>query len=96
MVANATSTNGLAAHYTTVIGAGGWAMKTPVDAATAETTSAVYYAPGFQAEAAAIASAIGVKPTQVLPISSATPVSATSGIDVVVVIGSDLATTTGS
>ena len=55
MVANATSTNGLAAHYTTVIGAGGWKMGTPADAATTEATSAVYYAAGFQEPAASIA-----------------------------------------
>ncbi len=100
VVANATSTNGLAAHYTTVIGAGGWMMKTPIDAATSEATSAVYYAPGFQPEAATIASSIGVKATQVLPVSSATPVSTTSGVDVIAVIGQDLAssstTTTAS
>jgi LytR cell envelope-related transcriptional attenuator len=94
VVANATSTNGLAAHYSTVIGAGGWTMKAPIDAATSEATSAVYYAPGFQSEAAAIANSIGVKSTQVLPVSSATPVSATSGLDVIVVIGQDLASTT--
>ena len=94
VVANATSTNGLAAHYTTVIGAGGWSMKAPIDAATSEATSAVYYAPGFQSEAGAIANSIGVKSTQVLPVSSATPVSATSGLDVIVVIGQDLASTT--
>jgi LytR cell envelope-related transcriptional attenuator len=94
VVANATSTNGLAAHYSTVIGAGGWSMKAPIDAATSEATSAVYYAPGFQPEAAAIAGSIGVKSTQVLPVSSATPVSATSGLDVIVVIGQDLASTT--
>ena len=96
VVANGTSTNGLAAHYTTVIGAGGWAMKTPIDAATKVPTSAVYYAPGFQPEAAAIATAIGVKATEVLPISSATPVSATSGYDVIVVIGQDLASTSST
>ena len=67
VVANATSTNGLAAHYTTVIGAGGWKMGTPADAATTEATSAVYYAAGFQEPAASIATSIGVKPTQVLP-----------------------------
>jgi hypothetical protein len=93
VVANGTSTNGLAAHYTTVIGAGGWAMKTPIDAATKVPTSAVYYAPGFQPEAAAIATTIGVKAAEVLPISSATPVSGTSGYDVIVVIGQDLAST---
>jgi hypothetical protein len=96
VVANGTSTNGLAAHYSTVIGAGGWAMKTPIDAATKVPTSAVYYAPGFQPEAAAIATTIGVKSTEVLPISSATPVSGTSGYDVIVVIGQDLASTSST
>ena len=94
VVANATSTNGLAAHYSTVIGAGGWKMGTPIDAATTEATSAVYYAAGFQEPAASIATTIGVKPTQVLPLTTATPVSGVTGVDVVVVIGSDLASTT--
>ena len=94
VVANATSTNGLAAHYTTVIGAGGWKMGTPADAATTEATSAVYYAAGFQEPAASIATTIGVKPTQVLPLTTATPVSGVTGVDVVVVIGADLASTT--
>ncbi|MGO8826297.1 MAG: LytR C-terminal domain-containing protein [Acidimicrobiales bacterium] len=94
VVANATSVNGLAAHYTTVIGAGGWKMGTPIDAATTEATSAVYYASGFQEPAASIATTIGVKPTQVLPLTTATPVSGVTGVDVVVVIGADLASTT--
>lgn len=91
VVANATTVNGLAAHFSTVIGAGGWTMQTPLDASTSEPTSAVYYAPGQQEQAASIATTIGVKPAQVLPISAATPLSSTTGIDVVVVIGSDLA-----
>jgi hypothetical protein len=91
VVANATTVNGLAAHFSTVIGAGGWTMQTPLDASTSEATSAVYYAPGQQEQAASIATTIGVKPAQVLPISAATPLSSTTGIDVAVVIGSDLA-----
>ena len=94
MVANATSTNGLAAHYSTVIGAGGWTMKTPVDATTTEATSAVYYAAGQQQPAASIATTIGVKPAQVLPLTTSTPVNGVTGTDVVVVIGADLASTT--
>jgi LytR cell envelope-related transcriptional attenuator len=94
VVANATSVNGLAAHYSTVIGAGGWSMQTPVDAATSETTSAVYYASGMQQPAASIATSIGVKPAQVLPVSASTPVSGVTGTDVVVVIGADLASAT--
>lgn len=96
VVANATSTNGLAAHYSSVIGAGGWKIGTPIDASTTESTSAVYYASGQQAAANAIATAIGVKPAQVLPLTTATPVNGVTGTDVVVVIGSDLASTAGS
>jgi hypothetical protein len=96
VVANATTTNGLAAHYSTVIGAGGWNMQAPADASTSETTSAVYYVPGKQQAATSIATTIGVKPSQVLPISSSTPLSPTSGVDVIVIIGQDLATTSGA
>ena len=93
VVANATSANGLAAHYSTLIGAGGWKMQTPIDASTTEATSAVYFATGQQEAAASIATTIGVKPSQVLPLTTATPVPSATGIDVVVVIGEDLATT---
>jgi cytoskeletal protein RodZ len=95
LVANATSTNGLAAKTSATIGAGGWAMQTPVDANTTEATSAVYYAAGQQQAAAAIATAIGVAPTAVLPLTSATPVTYPATIDVVVVVGQDLAAKAG-
>jgi hypothetical protein len=94
VVANGTSVNGLAAHYSTVIGAGGWTMQTPVDASATQATSAVYYASGMQQPAASIATSIGVKPAQVLPLSASIPVNGVSGTDVVVVIGSDLASAT--
>jgi hypothetical protein len=93
-VANGTSTTGLAAHYSTVIGAGGWAMQTPVDAATSVATSAVYYAASQQQQAGAIATSIGIKPAQVLPLTTSAPVTGVTGVDVVVVIGADLASTT--
>ncbi|HXN59351.1 MAG TPA: LytR C-terminal domain-containing protein [Acidimicrobiales bacterium] len=96
VVANATSADGLAAHYTSVISAGGWNMGTPIDANTTEATSAVYYATGEQEAAASIATKIGVQPTAVLPITSATPVSYPTGTDVVVVIGEDLASAPGA
>ena len=91
VVANATNTNGLAAHFSTVIGAGGWKMGTPIDASTTQSTSTVYYAAGQQAAAEAIASTIGVKPTQVQPLTAAAPVAGVTGTDVVVVVGQDLA-----
>jgi hypothetical protein len=96
VVANATNTNGLAAHFSTVIGAGGWKMGTPIDASTTEATSTVYYAAGQQAAAQSIANTIGVKPTQVQPLTTAAPVNGVTGTDVVVVVGQDLAASNGS
>ncbi|MGO8863138.1 MAG: LytR C-terminal domain-containing protein [Acidimicrobiales bacterium] len=91
VVANATETNGLAEHYSVILGAQGWAMKTPVDASTTVATSAVYYAAGQQESAASIATTLGIKPAEVLPLTAAVPVAGATGTDVVVVIGSDLA-----
>ena len=90
VVANATQTNGLAGHYTGVLAAKGWAMQTALDATASEQSSAVYYAANFQAEAAAIASTLTLKPAAVLPLTAAVPVTGTTGDDVVVVAGADL------
>jgi hypothetical protein len=91
VVANGTSTNGLAGHYTAALDADGWNMQTATDATT-ETiaTSAVYYAAGQQEPAAAIAASLGLKPSQVLPLTTSVPVSGVSSDDVVVVVGADL------
>lgn len=90
VVANATQTNALAAHYSSVLTAQGWKVGTPADATTSEATSSVYYAAGEQGPAGIIATELGIKPTAVLPLTTAVPVANTSGTDVVVVIGSDL------
>jgi LytR cell envelope-related transcriptional attenuator len=92
VVANATNTSGLAAHYSTIIGAAGYTMKTPTNASTTVPNSVVYYAAGQQAAALSIASTIGVKPAQVQPLTTAVPVPGVTGTDVVVVVGQDLAT----
>jgi hypothetical protein len=96
LVANATSEDGLAAHYSSVISAKGYAVKTPTDAATTVATSAVYYAAGQQAAAAAIASALAIPPADVLPLTSSVPVPGAAGNDVVVVIGANLVTQAGT
>jgi hypothetical protein len=90
VVANATQTNGLAGHYTTVLAAHGWAMQTALDATATEQSSAVYFASNYQAEAVTIASTLGLKPAAVLPLTAAVPVTGITGDDVVVVAGSDL------
>jgi hypothetical protein len=90
VVANATQTNGLAGHYTSVLTAQGWAMQTALDATATEQSSAVYYAATFQASAATIATTLGLKPAAVLPLTAAVPVTGITGDDVVVVVGADL------
>ena len=89
-VANATETNGLAAHYASVLTAQGWDVKAATDAATTEATSSVYYASGQQEAAASIATTLGLKPAAVVPLTTAVPVTGASGVDVVVVVGADL------
>ena len=96
VVANATATAKLAAHYSTQLTAQGWDLQTPTDASTDLPTSAVYYAPGQQEAAAAIATSLSIAPADVLPYSSAVPVSGSSGVDVVVVIGANLVTSATS
>jgi hypothetical protein len=71
-------------------------VRPPVDATTTEGTSTVYYAAGQQESAAAIAVALGLKPAAVQPLTASVPVTSASGIDVVVIIGPDLAAQAGT
>jgi hypothetical protein len=95
-VANATGAGAVAAHYSSVLSAQGWATKPPANATTTVPTSSVYYAAGQQASAAAIAAALGIKSTAVLPLTASVPVTGATGNDVVVVIGTDLAAAAGT
>src|ERR1700722_16041589 len=81
----------LAAHYSAILSAQGWATKPPLDATAQEATSSVYYAAGQQEAAAAIATELKLSPSAVHPLTTAVPVTGASGNDVVVVIGADLA-----
>ena len=92
LVANDSTTNGVAAGYSTALQHAGWTVLKPVTARPPiHATSAVYYAANKRSEADAVAAALGVPLSAVLPVSPATPVSNTAGADVVVLVGSDLA-----
>lgn len=91
LVANASSTNGVAAAYTHELASDGWGTLTPVTALTTASTSTVYYATGQQPAAAAIASALGLSSTAVQPLGPTVPLQSTAGADVVLVVGADLA-----
>lgn len=91
LVANASNTNGVATYYTGTLSSAGWGTLSPTNASARLTTSAVYYATGQQGAADAVASALGVAAAQVQPLGSQTPVPGTTGADVVVAVGNDLA-----
>lgn len=91
LVANASETNGVAGYYTSQLASAGWGTLTAVTADTVETTSSVYYASGQQANAEAVASELHVASSAVQPLGSTVPLSSTTGADVVVIAGEDLA-----
>jgi hypothetical protein len=96
LVANGTQQNGAAAQLTQVLQAQGWSMSTPTNTTSQVSTTAVYFAPTKQPEAALIASEIRVGPSAVQPLTVTAPVTGVTGIDVIVVIGPDLASRTGT
>lgn len=96
IVLNGTSTPGTAKKYSDFLAGLGYPLTNPKGANKDGEDTAVtliYFAPGFEAEAAAVASAIGapaVVPTA-LPTPPPGPIA---GASVVVIIGTDLASTT--
>jgi hypothetical protein len=92
LVSNGSSVNGAASSYTTLLSHQGWGTLTAVTADARVATSSVYYAPGQQVAAADIASTLALAPAAVQALSAAVPVPGTAGADVVVLIGTDLAT----
>lgn len=94
VVLNGTSVSGAAGKYSTAIGTAGYQMLEPGDAATKIPATQVFFAPGFEMEAAAVALAAGV-PATVTPAALPTPPPGEVGTaNVVVVIGADIASLT--
>jgi len=92
VVANGTQMANTAAHFTQQLQLQGWNVGSPQNSTSSTTTTtAIYYAPNKQPAAALIASEIGAPATAVQPLGASPPVASTTGVDVVVVIGADLA-----
>jgi hypothetical protein len=91
LVANGTQEPNTAGHFTQLLQQQGWNVGTPTNSTTAASTTTVYYAPAKQQAGALIASEIGAPTSAVQPLSATAPVANDAGIDVVVVIGLDLA-----
>ncbi len=92
-VANGTQEPNAAGHFAQLLQQQGWNVGTPGNTTAAASTTSIYYAPSQQQAAALIAAELQVPGTAVQPMGATVPVTNTTGVDVVVVIGADLAGT---
>ncbi len=94
LVMNGTSVNGAAGKYSDAIATAGYQMLEPATSDVKTPTTLVYFAEGFEAEAAQVALAAGA-PATVTPAAMPTPPPGDIGAaNVVVVIGDDIANLT--
>ena len=94
IVLNGTTVNGAAGKYSTALQSAGYQMLEAASAATKIPTTQVFFTPGYEAEAAAVALAAGA-PATVTPAALPTPPPGEVGTaNVVVVLGADLASLT--
>jgi hypothetical protein len=91
IVLNGSGVKGAAKKYSAALAAKGYDLTNPDGAnATAEVTATqVQYAPGFDREAAAVATAVGAPTTAAVPLGTTLP-GTTAGASVIVVLGPDL------
>jgi len=89
-VANGTSTAGLARTYTQMLMTQGWDTLPEMNGPKV-TATIVYYNPGFKWAAVEVAAAISVPQTAVQPLGGQNPVAGSSGDDVIVILGPDVA-----
>src|SRR5690606_9519859 len=86
--------NGAAGKYTDAVGTAGYQMLEPGDAPTKIPATQVFFTPGFEADAAAVALAAGA-PATVTPAALPTPPPGEVGAaNVVLVVGADIANLT--
>jgi hypothetical protein len=91
LVANATSTNGVAGAVTTFLSSKGFATLPAVNALVKVGSTEIYTVGGATGDVGAVVSALSLPPTSIEPAAQAAPVASTTGANVVVVAGPDLA-----
>jgi hypothetical protein len=93
LVANGTQEPNAAGHFAQLLQQQGWNVATPGNSTSAASSTTIYYAPSQQPAATLIASELQVPATGVQPLGATAPVGNATGLDVIVVIGPDLAGT---
>jgi hypothetical protein len=91
LVANGSGVTGLAGLVATRLHSAGYDTLASVNATQRVATSIVYYAPGYDREAAALAQTLGLPPTAVQALPTPAPVASLSSANILVVVGPDLA-----
>ncbi len=90
-VANGTNAPNAAAHFSQILQQQAWNVGAPTNTTASASATTVYFAPGQQEAATLIAQELGVAVSAVQPLTPSTPIANAAGVDVVVVIGPDLA-----
>lgn len=93
LVANGTNVSGVAGKLKTRLAAGGYDLLAPTNTTSSARASAVYYQTGYQGDAQAVAAAAGLGASTLQAMTAQLPVANSSGAQVIVVIGPDLAAT---
>jgi hypothetical protein len=96
LVANGTKTSGAGGKASDTLRKAGYNVLAPTNTTAPAASSAVLFLPGFASEAGAVATALGLAPTTVMPVPTPAPVANSQTANVVVVIGPDLAGQSGS
>jgi len=91
LVANGTTTNGVAGAVTTFLGQKGYGTLTATNALTRVSATKVYPTGGSVAAAQEVATALGLPVSSVQAVGATAPVSSAAGATVVVIAGPDLA-----
>lgn len=94
LVANGAGVAGLAGKIRGQLNAAGYNTDKPaINSPTSVATTGIYYQPGFEADAVAVAQTLGLGPANVSAMPTPPPVAASdlTAVDVLVVAGSDLA-----
>lgn len=96
LVANASTTSGVAAKVTSRLQPVGYNLLRPGNTANRATTSSVAYQPGYQNEAQSVATSLSIPTSAVVAMPTPAPVTDLQGANVLVIVGMDLAATTSN
>ncbi len=90
LVANGTSTAGLAGTVSTTLRGKGYNTLASTNANLKVASTSAYFQSGYEGDAAVLAGVLGLPPTAVQPMPATLPVASVTGVNILVVVGPDL------